>query len=314
MIPGGACKVDKSLVNKKMWHKQEEKTMKRKIVNAVLLAAVLSMGASAAVMAEQSDVQIESTIFGTADTEGFSTLKAYTDEDLTVEGQKVTYTGEAVLDLGADADVDISEAYVTLDAGDGYYLDDFIFNGGNNLTVEDGKVVFTLNTGDLEWNNYGYEVGEGGNEWSCIGGNGNGEYVFNLSMHGVKVNGEELDAMPFRANVYIYGREFSSQSSPSNPNGSTWGAGGYDDIVLPEAVSEELTEEVTVGEEPVWTWVGNGDYDLPVFCDYDTDNFYISWPEGVDASALTDGDVTITLHTQYGDDYVLTANTGETTF
>lgn len=287
--------------------------MKRKIVCALLLGTMFTIGASATAMAAE-DVQIDSTIFGTADTEGFSTLKAYTDADLTVEGQKVTYTGEAVLDLGADSDIDISEAYVTLDDGDGYYLDDFIFNGGNNLTVQDGKVVYTLNTGDIEWNNYGYEVGEGGMEWSCIGGNGNGEYVFNLSMHGVKVNGEELDAVPFRASVYIYGREFSSQSSPSNPNGSTWGAGGYDDIVLPEAVSEELSEDVEVGEEPVWTWSGNSENTLPVFCDYETDNFYISWPEGADASTLTDEDVTITLYSQYGDVYVLTANSGEITF
>jgi hypothetical protein len=306
-------KLNTAIKNLKCSKNKEEETMKQKAMYAALFAAVAAMGASAPVMAAEN-VQIESTIFGTADTEGFSTLKAYTDAELTVEGQKVTYTGEAVLDLGADADIDISEAYVSLDAGDGYYLDDFIFNGGSNLTVQDGKVVYTLNTGDIEWNNYGYEVGEGGNEWSCIGGNGNGEYVFNLSMHGVKVNGEELDAVPFRANVYIYGREFSSQSSPSNPNGSTWGAGGYDDVVLPEAVGAELTEDVAVGEEPVWTWVGSDDYDLPVFCDYETDNFYISWPEGVDAASLTDEDVTITLYSQYGDAYVLTANTGETTF
>ncbi len=263
------------------------------------------------------------TLLGQADTEGFSTLKAYVDEDQTVPGDPVTYTGSVVFAAGSGP-LDISGASVKLTAGDGYYEDDLVFTGGS-LSLKDGKIVFTMDEGDLTWDNYGYPVAEGGMEWSAQGGDGGGRYYFNMLLTGVKQNGKALPDVPFRVKVYIYGREFSATSSPQNPGQSVWGAGGYDQLALPRAEKAEMTSKVAASDEPVWTWeyAGDGrlygstgsfsgDYmiDFPVLCDLSTDNFYITWPEGVDASKLTDGDVTITLRSQYGDEKVLVPNTG----
>ena len=269
---------------------------------------------------------VSNTLYGEADTEGFSTLKAYVDAEQTVPGDPVTYTGSVVLSAG-DGTLDISGASAKLTAGDGYYVDDLIFTGGS-LSVEGGKMVFTMDKGDLTWNNYGYPVAEGGMEWSAQGGDGGGRYYFNMVLSGVKQDGKVLDDVTFRIKVYIYGREFSATSSPQNPGQSVWGAGGYDQLALPYAEKADMKASVTAADAPVWTWeyvgdgrlyggMGNfsGDYviDFPVLCDLSTDNFYITWPEGVDASALTDGDVTITLRSQYGDEKVLVPNTGTKT-
>ena len=57
---------------------------------------------------------------------------------------------------------------------------------------------------------------------------------------------------------------------------------------------------------PVWTWIG-ADYEgKPVLCDTKQDDFYVTWPEGVDASALTASDAAVTLYSQYGDELRLT--------
>jgi hypothetical protein len=56
--------------------------------------------------------------------------------------------------------------------------------------------------------------------------------------------------------------------------------------------------------------VGDDTAGKPILCDTKTDNFYITWPEGLDASGLTEDDVVITLRSQYGDEYVLTPTTG----
>jgi hypothetical protein len=331
--------------------------------------AISLMSGGVDVFAEGAPVvSVESDLYGTANTNGYTTLKAEEEEN------EVTYddTTAAIITLsfkdGSEIDdslIDTSNAYITLDEGDGYYLDDLTFNGGDLDSVfEDGKLIYHLEMGDIEWNQpEGYEVDNGGVEWSCQGGNGNGEYVFNLSVHGITYDGVELDPASFRATVYIYGREFSATSSPENPSSARWGAGGYDSVELPLPEEKALEEEVVVDTEPVWTWVGDDTYGKPIICDYSheeqqqmmggsqggsdekkdendeqngpddeqeggsqdqqgendneaanyhdaTDNFYISWPEGVDASALENGDVTITLYSKYGDEYVLTPNTG----
>ncbi len=292
-----------------------------KKLGALVLSSLLALSMTGAALGDGvPQVNVDSTIFGTADTEGFSTLKAFTDNDLTVPGQPISYTGEAVIQLVTpdgspvdDSKVDLSNAKVVLSDGDGYYASDFILHA-DALTgeVKDGKVVYTLNSDDVEWNQYGYEVAEGGLEWSAIGGNGNGEYALNFVVSGITYDGAELAPATFRVNYYIYGREFTAKSSPRNPAGSVWGAGGYDNIVIPEAAECVLTKDVAVSDAPVFTWEGEGE--KPILCDMSTDNFYISWPADVDASALTDTDVTLTLKSAYGDERVLVPTTGVTTF
>ena len=289
---------------------------------ALLLAALLAISCAVLALAEETApiVTVESSIFGTANTENFSTLKAYTDKELSVPGQPVAYTGEAVIKVAFadgtpadDAKIDLGDAKVAIVDGDAYFAEDFILNASSlDGEVKDGQIVYTLDTGDVEWNQYGYPVAEGGLEWSAIGGNGNGEYALNFEVSGIKYDGQELAPATFRANYYIFGREFTAKASPRNPAGSVWGAGGYDNIVIPEAAQAELTETVTVDAEPVFTWIGAGDQ--PILCDDQTDNFYISWPAGVDASGLTDADVTLTLKSAYGDERVLVPNTGVITF
>ena len=288
---------------------------------AMILAMLLAVGCISLASAENAPkVTVKSTIFGTAFTDGFSTLKAFTDKELTVPGEPVSYTGEAVISIAFDdgtaADdtkIDLSGAKVAIVDGDAYYAEDFILNACNlNGEVKDGQVVYTLKAGDVEWNQYGYPVAEGGLEWSAIGGNGNGEYALNLEVSGIRYDGQELAPAAFRVNYYIYGREFTAKASPRNPAGSVWGAGGYDSIVIPEAAEAPLAETVAAETEPVFTWVGAGDQ--PILCDLSTDNFYITWPEGVDASKLTDADVTLTLKSAYGDERVLIPNTGVTAF
>ncbi|MCD8336455.1 MAG: hypothetical protein LUD18_04120 [Lachnospiraceae bacterium] len=311
--------------------------MKRKWNDKAILVAACAMtvcvcaGKMQAAAEGSVTASVESCLYGSAYTNGETTLKA--EEEI----HEVSYeeSSYAVITLTTedgsaidDSLIDISNAYVTLDDGDGYYVDDLIFDGtALEGEFENGQLTYRLEEGDITWKNpEGYEVDNGGAEWSCQGGNGNGEYVFNLSVHNILYDGEEIEAASFRAVVYIYGREFSSTSSPDNPGGSRWGAGGYDSVELPLPEEKELTEEVETSETPVWTWVGADTYGKPIICDYSyyetdqegnttdfydaTDNFYISWPEGIDASALTDADVTITLYSAYGDEYVLTPNTG----
>ena len=293
--------------------------MKKLIVFA--LAMMLALSCISLAMADTApQVTVSSTIYGTAFTDGFSTLKAYTDNDLTIPGEPVTYTGEATISIAFadgtpvdDAKIDLSEAKVAIVDGDAYYAEDFILNAAAVTgEAKDGQIVYTLNTGDVEWNQYGYPVAEGGLEWSAIGGNGNGDYALNLEVSGIKYDGQELSPAVFRASYYIYGREFTAKASPRNPAGSVWGAGGYDNIVIPEAVQADLTEEVTASDAPVFTWIGAGDQ--PILCDDQTDNFYITWPDGIDASGLADADVTLTLKSTYGDERVLIPNTDVITF
>ncbi len=60
-----------------------------------------------------------------------------------------------------------------------------------------------------------------------------------------------------------------------------------------------------------WIWVGDTSADFlggeakPVLCDNRQDDFFITWPEGTDASGLTANDVTITLRNQHGVSYQL---------
>ncbi len=314
--------------------------MKKFLALVLTMTMVLSMGVSASATeltdegaATTVTASVESNLYGSANTQGNSTLKAELgveveyDEDSAAVITLTTSDGSPI----DDSLIDISEAYVTLDAGDGYYVSSLEFNG-TALTGEfvNGQLSYHLNTGDIEWKQPdGYYVDNGGMEWSALGGNGNGEYTFNLSVHGIKYDGVEVEAASFRAYVYIYGRQFSSTTSPTGGSSSRWGAGGYDSVELPLPEEKTLEETVTVGTDPVWTWVGDSTYDMPILCDYSyyydvenedgesvtefydaTDNFYITWPDGVDASELTADDVTITLYSQYGDEYVLTPNTG----
>ena len=69
--------------------------------------------------------------------------------------------------------------------------------------------------------------------------------------------------------------------------------------MLPLPGKAALENAPEAGSEPVVTWVGAGD--KPILCDYSTDNFYITWPVGMDASAINGYKVAVELRSDYGD-------------
>lgn len=266
--------------------------MKRILAPCLVLMMTLLMPMAASA-AELPILTIQSDIYGDAFTNGYSTQKA---ED----GTGVVYAEDssAVFTLlfadGTPADdslIDASEAKITLLEGDGYYPTQLILRADtlSNAWV-DGETTYMLTADDLVWSNGDYPVDNGGREWSGIGGDGSGRYTFNFGVSGIKYDGQEIADATFRVWVYSYGREFS---------GGTNGAAGYDELMLPEADFRALENEPEAAAEPVWTWVGEGT--MPILCDYLADDFYITWPEGMDASDLTAADVIITLHSEYGD-------------
>lgn len=267
---------------------------------------------------EQVKLDVTSTIFGSADTGNKSTLKktllktegpgdidiyhydenenrvAY-PEGTVVEVNPIQYTGEAVMTLGDDVDddlIDSSNAVVKIVNGDGYTPGELILKSTKlDGTWENGKYNYVLDENDIEWNTGDYILKDDNStrEWSCFGGDGNGCYTFNLEVSGIKYDGKEVEPTIFQVNVYIWGRDATDMASQ------------YNSVEYPVAVQNMLN--VTPTEEIVWTWSGDGD--KPILCDNLTDDFYVIWPEGKDASSVASTDVTVTLYNQYGSSYTL---------
>ena len=280
------------------------------------------------------ELQIVSDIFGSGDTGGKTTIKhilvtaagpgdqtiRYSDpetgerkdypvynEDGTlfeVEQPPVQYSGSAVLTLVGenidDGKIDSSSAVVTLLPGDGYDADEFILRA-DTLSGEwqDGALEYSLREGDLAFNTGDYEFIDpnSGREWSILGGDGNGCFVFNLGVSGITYDGQPVNDATFQVKVYIWGRT-GTDVAPEIRD------------IVPEA---HLPSGTQAGDEVQWSWVGDaGDFlgaaAIPVLCDDKQDDFFITWPAGTDASGLTADDVTVTLSTQYGDSYQLKAD------
>lgn len=289
---------------------------KKVLAFALSLILCLSLTVTAFAADEAPTVRTEGRLYAEGCTIGttvkpgnnYTTLKAE-------EGGKLVYADDSQIVFtfeNADpAKLNLSEARVELKDGDGYYVSDMLFSGGT-LTAdeENGSLTFTMDSEDLVFNNdQGYTIDNGGLEWSAQGGDGGGRYRFNLALTGVKYDGAELAETVFPLNIYIWGREFSARCSPMGASNSRWGAGNFNELVLPVAEEKPLESKPEVGSEPVWTWVGEDSAGKPILCDYLTDDFYISWPAGMDASAIGGKDVTVTLFSQYGDERVLVPNT-----
>ena len=301
----------------------------RWIASILALALVLSFAACAQKSGTVPTLSITSTIFGSGDTGGKTTLKntlltasgpgdqtiRYSDPetgerldypvDAVIDQPPVTYTGSAILTLTGenldDSKIDSSKAVVKLLPGDGYYADELILNAATlEGTWENGTLEYTLTEGDLEWNtgDYVYIDDNSGREWSILGGDGNGCYTFNLEVSGITYDGQTVDPAQFQVKVYI------------------WGRTGTD--LAPEITDLVAENHLPSGnaqtEEVQWNWVGDNTADFmgaeakPVLCDDLQDDFFITWPTGSDASAVTADDVTITLNNQYGVSYQLKAD------
>lgn len=257
-------------------------------------------------------VSVVSDLYGTGFTNGGTCLpdsaKVSYDESTSAKMTVSSNNGEE-LDLSK---LDTSEAYIKIEDGDGYYAYDLKLNGAELGNFTNGEYTYHLGNNAFEWvNDADYfatttSIGgqaQGGLEWSCQGGDGNGLYTFNLSVNGIKYDGKLVRPGYFRAKVYIYGREFSDASN-------TWGIAGMNlDFVEPTA--KAMTAKVTAGNSPVWTWEGceqADGYTKPMLCDMPTgakydaiDNFYITWPSAANAASIKAEDITIKLTTNYSD-------------
>ena len=90
--------------------------------------------------------------------------------------------------------------------GNNYYADEFIFHA-TTLDGEwkDGKYTYTLDTGDIEWNLWGYDTSADYNssrEWSIMGGDGNGVYALTLEVSGILYDGAEVAPAKIPVNIY----------------------------------------------------------------------------------------------------------------
>lgn len=226
-------------------------------------------------------------------------------EEICVALDPVTYTGSAVLDLG-DVDnskIDSRNAVVKIVGGSGYYADEYILNA-TTLDGEwvDGKYTYTLSEGDIEFNTWDYDTTvdyNSGREWSIMGGDGNGVYAINLEVSGIEYDGVEIPATQFRVNIYCYGRTCTDLALATQ--------------FVPNTYDTSYNSGMSAGDEVKWVWVSDNFAalmdDKPYMNDLYTDYFSIVWPEGVDGSAVTTDDVTVTLRSLYGEEYFLSPMT-----
>lgn len=260
------------------------------------------------------ELKITSGIYGTADTGNKSTLKKtlkktegpgdiniyhYDDtskrvvypEGTIIELDPVTFTGYALLDLGDDIDdskIDSSKAVAEIAPGDGYLPEELgLSKTSLDGSWSSGKLTYALEANDLSWNMDGYPLADenSGREWSCFGGDGNGCYTFNFRVRGLLYDGSEIPAQTFPVQVYIWGRDATDMAQKYSS--------------IPQITAAEAASGIAPTSETQWSWIGDGN--KPCLCDQKVDNFYAVWPEGSDASGISQTDVSVTLYSQYGD-------------
>lgn len=244
-------------------------------------------------------ITVASDIHGSAYTYGKSTLKEHL-------GSAVEYdpNGAATLKLSLDglddALIDSSGARVELTDGDGYYPGEYVLSA-TTLTGawSGGETDYALERDDLEIDTGDYLITDtnSGREWSALGGDGHGNYLFQLSVSGISYDGLPVAPQTFPVRVSVFGYDYTSDAVALYGDGPSVTA----DIA---PLAAKVDSPPVAGGEPVWTWVGDGD--VPNLTDELADDFYITWPIGADASVLTAADVTITLHSEHGADLVLT--------
>ena len=187
-------------------------------------------------------LNVSGEIYGTADTAGASCL---------IDGG-ICYEHGVTLSLSQDVDdskIDSSNAKVELVAGDGYTTTELCF-AATQLTGswQNGQLEYTLGVDDLTWDNSQYAITETsgcGREWSCFGGDGAGNYYFNLQVSGILYDGAEIPSQIIPVHVYIYGR---SATDLAVMNFGTL--------------------------SPAWKW--NGTSDKPILCDDTADEFEVN--------------------------------------
>lgn len=198
-----------------------------------------------------------------------------------------------------DLKINSNNATVSLADGDGCFTSEYTLNS-NKLTGsrKNGRSSYSLQQGDLAINTGGYLITDtnSGRGWTCLGGDGQGNYTFNLKVSGITYNGLPVGSQTFRVHIYIYGSDYTSGAN------ETFGSGTTVEPIL-ESLSKKVSDPPSRGTTPVYTWVG--DDEKPNLAYDKADDIYITWPVGTGASALEAGDVHISLHSAQGDTLTL---------
>lgn len=294
--------------------------MKRKLASLFILSLMTGCMANEA-CAESSDIpvlSVESSLSGSAYTNGKSTLKYHLNTAVSYDSDSKAIFQLSMPDGSKidDSKIDCSNASVILDQGDGYYPSEYLFHA-TDLDGEwtDGLFVYTLSDSDLELDLTKYPLADldSGREWSCLGGDGSGNYHFNLTVSGILYDGNPVEAQTFPLDLSIYGYNYTEDAV--NLYGETGTA-----AITPEfsSLSAASATSPEAQQDPIWTWVGAGE--MPILCDHLADNFYITWDTDTDGSDVTSADVSVTLQSAYGDtlsltpdqDYFVHSEKGET--
>lgn len=119
-------------------------------------------------------------------------------------------------------------------------------------------------------------------------------------MSGLTYHGLPVPDSTFRVCYYVYGRDASDKARITLADYIN--VYDYEETGAQKRTLEENGQKAASGDGAVWTWAGDDYEGKPILCDTDQDDFYITWPEGVDASSLTASDVTVVLYGQYGDE------------
>jgi|GEM_PF-2459806 len=263
-----------------------------------------STGTVTAVTTATPSLSVNSSLYGSVFTYGKSTLKYMLNSDIAYTASSKAVLSLALSDGTAvdDAKIDSSNAKVELTTGDGYYPSEYSFKAtALSGKWSNGSYVYTLSKGDLELNTALYTLTDknSGREWSCLGGDGHGNYHFNLKVSGIQYNGITVAAQIIPLHIYVFGYNYTSDAN------SLYGTAGTQPITpVQQTLRKNTGRSAAQDTTPVWTWVGYGEE--PVLCDQKEDDFYITWPSTQNASSLTSDKVKITLKSEYGDQRVLT--------
>lgn len=223
------------------------------------------------------EVTVNGAVTASGNTNGASCLVEDENNQLVFdeEGAQIVLTMEGL----EDSKIDTSQVSVAILPGDGYSVNDFILGNSGLGECSDGKISYNLTAADLKWNNSEYAITQEsgcGLEWSCFGGDGAGNYRIRLGLSGLKYNGLPLGNVVIPVQVSIYGRSATDLAISD-----------YKDI------------------SASWSWEGAGE--KPILCDEYEDVFTAKWPADVDASAVTEADISVVLKGEYGDELTLTA-------
>lgn len=207
------------------------------------------------------------------------------------------------------ADLDTSKAVLQMTDGDGYYVSEFenpvvnldpeAWDNGSYLFNFDETAITALFTRAKIRGNESDIYSMGGPDWTAFGGNGNGQYYYNLTLSGLTYQGEPIPDTTFRVCYYAYGRDASDKARITLTDYIN--VYDYEEAGAQQRTLAEAGQDVVAQDTPVWTWVGEDYEGIPLLCDPEQDDFYITWPEGIDASNLSASDVHVTLYGEYGD-------------